>query len=86
MQKILLTLRLGFFSLLLHKLRSGLAVLGILIGITAVIWLVALGEGDEEVELVAHAGELARVLVEHVLHGLAHVFLGVLRPERLIAI
>lgn len=45
MQKILLTFRLGFSSLLLHKLRSGLAVLGILIGITAVIWLVALGEG-----------------------------------------
>ena len=45
MQHLLLTLRLGFFSLLLHKLRSGLAVLGILIGITAVIWLVALGEG-----------------------------------------
>ena len=44
-QQTLLTLRLGFFSLLLHKLRSGLAVLGILIGITAVIWLVALGEG-----------------------------------------
>jgi putative ABC transport system permease protein len=42
---ILLTFRLGFSSLLLHKLRSGLAVLGILIGITAVIWLVALGEG-----------------------------------------
>lgn len=32
-------------SLLLHKLRSGLAVLGILIGIMAVIWLVAMGEG-----------------------------------------
>ena len=30
---------------LLHKLRSGLAVLGILIGIAAVIALVALGEG-----------------------------------------
>jgi putative ABC transport system permease protein len=44
-QHLLLTLRLGFSSLLLHKLRSGLAVLGILIGITAVIWLVALGEG-----------------------------------------
>ena len=44
-QSFLRTLRLGFFSLLLHKLRSGLAVLGILIGITAVIWLVALGEG-----------------------------------------
>ncbi|MCA9264434.1 MAG: ABC transporter permease, partial [Planctomycetales bacterium] len=38
-------LRVGVYSLLLHKLRSGLAVLGILIGITAVIWLVAMGEG-----------------------------------------
>jgi putative ABC transport system permease protein len=36
---------LGIYSLLLHKLRSGLAVLGILIGIMAVIWLVAMGEG-----------------------------------------
>ncbi len=44
-RRILLTLRLGIYSLLLHKLRSGLAVLGILIGITAVIWLVAMGEG-----------------------------------------
>ena len=34
-------LRLGFRSLLLHKLRSALAVLGIIIGVTAVIWLVA---------------------------------------------
>jgi len=39
------TFRLGLKSLLLHKLRSGLAVLGILIGVTAVIWLVAIGEG-----------------------------------------
>jgi putative ABC transport system permease protein len=45
LKRILLTLRLGIYSLLLHKLRSGLAVLGILIGITAVIWLVAMGEG-----------------------------------------
>jgi putative ABC transport system permease protein len=43
--RFLQTIRLGIFSLLLHKLRSGLAVLGILIGITAVIWLVAMGEG-----------------------------------------
>src|ERR1044071_6607811 len=42
---LLQTVRLGMFSLLLHKLRSGLAVLGILIGVTAVIWLVAMGEG-----------------------------------------
>jgi len=43
--QLLQTLRVGIYSLLLHKLRSGLAVLGILIGITAVIWLVAMGEG-----------------------------------------
>ncbi len=42
---LLKQLRLGFRSLLLHKLRSALAVLGILIGVTAVIWLVAMGEG-----------------------------------------
>ncbi len=35
----------GLKSLLLHKLRSGLAILGIFIGVTAVIWLVAMGEG-----------------------------------------
>jgi putative ABC transport system permease protein len=35
----------GLKSLLLHKLRSALAILGILIGVTAVIWLVAMGEG-----------------------------------------
>lgn len=45
MSGLLTTLRLGFNSLLLHKLRSALAVLGILIGVTAVIWLVAMGEG-----------------------------------------
>jgi putative ABC transport system permease protein len=43
--RFLQTFRLGVKSLLLHKLRSGLAVLGILIGVTAVIWLVAMGEG-----------------------------------------
>jgi putative ABC transport system permease protein len=39
------TFRLGVKSVLLHKLRSALTVLGILIGVTAVIWLVAMGEG-----------------------------------------
>lgn len=38
-------LKFGFKSLMVHKLRSSLAMLGILIGVTAVIWLVALGEG-----------------------------------------
>ncbi len=45
LKRILLTLRLGVSSLLLHKLRSMLAVVGILIGIAAVIGLVAVGEG-----------------------------------------
>ena len=45
LRSLFLTLRIGIYSLLLHKLRSGLAVLGILIGIMAVIWLVAMGEG-----------------------------------------
>lgn len=38
-------LTLGVKSLRLHKLRSGLAALGIFIGTTTVIWLVAMGEG-----------------------------------------
>ena len=45
---ILKTIRLSIYSLLLHKMRSALAVLGILIGITAVIWLVAMGQGVSE--------------------------------------
>ncbi len=43
--KLVRTIKLGVKSLLLHKLRSALAILGILIGVTAVIWLVAMGEG-----------------------------------------
>lgn len=39
------TIKIGLKSLFLQKLRAGLAALGILIGTTAVIWLVALGEG-----------------------------------------
>jgi len=39
------TFKLGLKSLFLQKLRSGLAALGIIIGTTAVIWLVAIGEG-----------------------------------------
>ena len=39
------TLKLGLKSLLLQKMRAGLAALGIFIGTTTVIWLVAMGEG-----------------------------------------
>ena len=43
--KLWQTIRVGVKSLIVHKLRSALAVLGITIGVTAVIWLVAMGEG-----------------------------------------
>jgi putative ABC transport system permease protein len=39
------TVQLGLKSLMLQKLRAGLAALGIFIGTTTVIWLVAMGEG-----------------------------------------
>lgn len=39
------TLRLSIKSLLLHPMRSGLTVLGILIGVASVVWLLAIGEG-----------------------------------------
>lgn len=39
------TVELGLKSLMLQKMRAGLAALGIFIGTTTVIWLVAMGEG-----------------------------------------
>lgn len=45
MGKFIQTIKLGFKSLLLQKMRSALASLGIFIGTTTVIWLVAMGEG-----------------------------------------
>src|SRR4051812_46269808 len=39
-------LKLGLKSLLLHKLRSGLTVLGIVFGVAAVISMLAVGEGS----------------------------------------
>ncbi len=39
------TVQLGLKSLVLQKMRAGLAALGIFIGTTTVIWLVAVGEG-----------------------------------------
>lgn len=39
------TINLGIKSLLVQKMRAGLAALGIFIGTTTVIWLVAMGEG-----------------------------------------
>ena len=39
------TIRLALKSLLLHKLRSGLTMLGIVIGVFSVIAMIAIGEG-----------------------------------------
>ena len=39
------TIQLGLRSLLLQKMRTSLAALGIFIGTSTVIWLVAMGEG-----------------------------------------
>ena len=43
--QLLQTIALGVKSLLVQKLRAGLAALGIFIGTSTVIWLVAMGEG-----------------------------------------
>ena len=45
LKTVLQSVKLGLKSLLLQRLRAGLAVLGIFIGTSTVIWLVAMGEG-----------------------------------------
>ena len=45
MGRIWRALKLGMKSLLLHKLRSGLTVLGIVFGVAAVISMLAIAEG-----------------------------------------
>ena len=42
------TFSLGVRSLLLHKLRSALTTLGILIGVAAVVAMLAIGEGASQ--------------------------------------
>src|SRR5437868_1954408 len=45
------TFRLGIKNLRLHKLRSLLTALGIIFGVTAVIVMVAIGEGTKQAAL-----------------------------------
>ncbi|MEM1329866.1 MAG: ABC transporter permease [Planctomycetota bacterium] len=47
MQFLIETIRLGLNDLLLHKLRSFLTALGIILGVAAVITMVSLGEGSK---------------------------------------
>jgi putative ABC transport system permease protein len=51
MGRIWRALRLGMKSLLLHKLRSGLTVLGIVFGVAAVISMLSIAEGTSRVAL-----------------------------------
>jgi putative ABC transport system permease protein len=46
--KLLNSIGLGFKSLLLHKLRSGLTVMGIIFGVCSVITMLAVGEGASQ--------------------------------------
>ena len=50
------TLRSGMEAIAAHRLRSGLTVLGILIGIAAVILTVGLGEGAQAQAAMIAAG------------------------------
>ena len=47
MELLLETLRLGLSNLRLHMLRSVLTSLGIILGVAAVILMVAIGEGNK---------------------------------------
>lgn len=46
--KLMITMRLGLKSLLLHKLRSVLTMLGIIFGVCSVIAMLAIGEGASQ--------------------------------------
>ena len=45
MRNLIRTIELALKSLLLHKLRSGLTMLGIVFGVCSVIMMMAIGEG-----------------------------------------
>ena len=48
MSNILRTVQLALKSLMLHKLRSGLTMLGIVFGVFSVIAMLAIGEGASQ--------------------------------------
>ena len=61
------TIQLGLRNLLLHKLRSFLTVLGIILGVASVIAMLAIGEGSkrETVEQIRQLGA-ANVIIRSV--------------------
>ncbi|MCC7205227.1 MAG: ABC transporter permease [Phycisphaeraceae bacterium] len=63
MNFLLETLRLGLSNLRLHKMRSLLTVLGIIFGVSAVIAMVAIGEGNKQRALAEIANLGARNII-----------------------
>ncbi|QDU88260.1 Macrolide export ATP-binding/permease protein MacB [Pirellulimonas nuda] len=63
MKRLLHTVSLAAKSLLVHPMRSGLTVLGILIGVTSVVWLLAIGEGISQASQEQIAGLGARNII-----------------------
>jgi putative ABC transport system permease protein len=61
------TIHLGFSSLMLHKLRSGLTILGIIFGVASVITMLAVGEGasQESQERIKNLGS-NNIIIESV--------------------
>ena len=55
--RVLLLLRFGLRSLLLHKLRSSLSILGVVFGVSAVVAMASVGEGARR-EAMAQIGAL----------------------------
>ncbi len=67
----LATVKLGIRNLLLHKLRSFLTALGIILGVSSVISMLAIGEGSKQVQL-----ERIRQL------GASNVIIRSVKPEQ----
>ena len=68
--RLIRTIQLAMKSLLLHKLRSGLTMLGIVFGVFSVIAMLAIGEGSkrEAVEQIRQLGA-ANVIIRSVKPG-----------------
>ena len=63
------TVRLGVKSLLLHKLRSALTMLGIIFGVCSVIAMLAIGEGAKKAAQEVGAFGARKVLVSEIAGG-----------------
>ena len=78
------TIRLALKSLLLHKLRSGLTMLGIVIGVFSVIAMIAIGEGasaQAQQQVLAALGLDAELADRDVVAAVARLALQIRNPR-----